>query len=116
MLASNIFTISTNARSVLFWMLKLFLSSSFAVLTRKHNSSQKRCPEGATAYMKESNESRTYILLLSEIGWGTALKKLRLVYISYRNVQARDHFISDPNDPVVPPLRMNIVNVNQMCE
>ena len=61
--------------------------------------------KGATAYMKESSKSKTYILLLSEIGWGAVFKKLRLYYsISYRNVQARGHFISDPNDPGVPPL------------
>ena len=52
---------------------------------------------------KESSKSRTYILLLSEISWGAVFKKLRLS-ISYRNVQARGHFISDPNDPVQPPL------------
>ena len=32
------------------------------------------------AYMKESSKSKTYILLLSEIGWGAVLKKLRLVF------------------------------------
>ena len=46
------------------------------------------------AYMKQSSKSRTYILLLSEIGWGAVFKKLREV----------TPFISDPNDPVQPPL------------
>ena len=36
--------------------------------------------KGAMAYMKESSKSKTYILLLSEIGWGAVLKKLRLVF------------------------------------
>ena len=81
------------------WILKLFLSSSFAMLTRKMGMfvtlPRSDVQKGAMAFMKESKKSRTNILLLSEISWGTVLKTLRLVYyISYRNVQARDHFIS----------------------
>ena len=36
--------------------------------------------KGAMAYTKESSKSKTYILLLSEIGWGAVLNKLRLVF------------------------------------
>ena len=60
------------------WMLKLFLSTSFAVLTRKKGIFvtllRRDVQKGTVAYMKESNRSKTYILLLAEIGWGTVLK------------------------------------------
>ena len=32
--------------------------------------------KGATAYIKEISKVRTYILLLSEIGWGAVFKEL----------------------------------------
>ena len=64
-------------------MLKLFLSTSFAVLTRKKGIFvtllRKDVQRGTAAYMKESNGSKTYILLLAEIGWGTVLEIERLV-------------------------------------
>ena len=58
------------------WMLKLFLSSNLPekwgiFVTLPRSDVQK----GATAFMKESNESRLMIciLLLSEISWGAVL-------------------------------------------
>ena len=59
-------------------MLKLFLTTSFAVLTSKKSifvtHLRRDVQKGTVAYMKESNRSKTYILLLAEIGWGTVLK------------------------------------------
>ena len=57
---------------------------------------------GTAAYMKESNGSKTYILLLAGVQ-----DLNRETSISYRNVQARDNFISDPNNPVGPPLELD---------
>ena len=51
--------------------------------------------------MKKSNGSKTYNFLLSEIG--TVLEVGRLVSPIENYEQARDNFISDPNDPVGPP-------------
>ena len=66
------------------WMLKLFLFTSFDSKKGIFNSSQKQSPEGCSS-------GWTYILLLSKNG---------KINISYWNVQARDHFISNGNDPV----------------
>ena len=58
-------------------MLKLFLSISFAVLTRKTGIFARRdVQKGTAAYKKESNESETYILL---VGVQLVLKIERLV-------------------------------------
>ena len=66
-------------------MLKLKLCCTYQKHRYFYNSSQKRCP---AVYMKESNGSKTYILLSSEIGWGTELKIGRLVSLieMYRHV------------------------------
>ena len=60
-------------------MLKLFLSSYFGVPTRKLvvfvTLPRNNVLKSATAFMKESNQSMTYIL---EVDWGAVLKKLRL--------------------------------------
>ena len=73
-LASNLSIISIQVSVI--WMLKLFLSTSFAVLTWVFFVTLPRrdVQKGTLAYMKQSKGSKTYILLLPEIGWGTLLQ------------------------------------------
>ena len=87
-------------------MLKLFLSTSFAVLTRKKGIFvallRRDVQKGTEAYMKETTGIRhTSFFWLKSAGVQYLNRKTS---ISYINVQARDNFISDPNNPVGPPL------------
>ena len=78
-------------------MLKVFLSTSFAVLTSIFVTLLRRdVQKGTAAYMKENNRSKTYSAGVQYLNKKTSISK--------RMVQARDNFISDPNDPVGPPL------------
>ena len=75
-----------------------YLQALLYVLTRKMGIFvtllRRDVQKGTAAYMKESNGCKTYILFSAKSAEVQYLN--RKTIISYRNVQARDNFISDP--------------------
>ena len=80
-LVSSRFVFSSSASAL--WMLKVFTSTSFAVLTRKMNFfialHRSELQKGTMACMEVKSTSNIYVLLSSSIGWGTATKNNKTV-------------------------------------